>query len=229
MAISQSSNFGVYAPRPEDTYPQDRGPAPSPLVGGLTQGQALGGTQDLFSRLQAQADAREAQIGEMYAPMLSRWDTAAEELRNRQIGPSRTERLFELAASFLQPTKTGTAGTFQNVATTLAGQSRGTRELEEERQRLLQEYGLEQDQLRAQQAKDILASNTSMQDLMFKYQTDMPTPTYDPVGRMWVYPASPATNWKTVTIPVDQVPQAGMPPGDTPPPAKLPADFFGGE
>jgi len=200
--------------------------APAAPVGGLNQ--AMGNTSDLYSLLQQQAEERERQISEMYEPVLSRWDRMAEDLRKRQMGPSRTERLFQLAQAFLTPTKTGTAGTLGNVATALGGQAASQREIEDERQRLLEQYGTERDSMMLQQRQAMLGARNAPQDLLIKYlmeRGELPDPTWDPLSRSWVYPPSPATGNQPRIVPADAAAPGVL---GAEPPAALPANFFGG-
>lgn len=70
--------------------------------------------------------------------------TAAQNrLRDRRVGPSKAEKWFSIAAALGQPTRTGSFGeSLGNLGTVLAEQNALKRKAQEERDALLEQYGL---------------------------------------------------------------------------------------
>jgi hypothetical protein len=201
ITFPASSTTYQVAPR---TYSSGAPAAPVEPVGGL--GAAMGQTSDLYSFLQQQAEDRERQISEMYEPVLSRWDRMAEDLRKRQMGPTRTERLWQLAQAFATPTKTGTAGTLGNVASVLGGQATTRREVEDERQRLLEQYGSERDNLMLQQRQAMLQAQNVPQEALIEMMANANKSTYDPYAGGFVSPGDPRLGIKPTFRPATSGP-----------------------
>lgn len=68
---------------------------------------------------------------------------ARDDLRARRVGPSNAERWFAIAAALGKPTRTGSFGeSLGNLGEVLGGQQAARRKAEEERDMLLEQYGL---------------------------------------------------------------------------------------
>ena len=103
------------------------------MPGGLTVGEALGTYNERQGLATTQSQAN-----------IELLQKAMDELRDRRVGPSNSEKWLALAAALGQPTKTGAIGeTLSGVAQALGKYKAAGREAEQEKQTLLTKYGLE--------------------------------------------------------------------------------------
>lgn len=116
----------------------------SPSAGGL-------GSLDAFRAYEDAQKAVNAQITANIDLLKSARDT----LRERRVGPSNAEKWFAIAAALGKPTRTGSFGeSIGNLGEVLGEQQAARRRAEEERDMLLEQYGLKigNEQLRLAQS-----------------------------------------------------------------------------
>lgn len=105
----------------------------------------LGGTSGMYDTNSAYATAQQAQanVTKQMETNLALLNAAQQRLRERRVGPSESEKWLAIAAALGRPTRTGAFGeSLGNLAETLADQKAAARKAQEERESLLEQYGL---------------------------------------------------------------------------------------
>ena len=115
-----------------DQTPDDEGTAYPATGGGL-------GAPDAYNAYQAAQKRVDAQI----KANIDLLTDAQKRLRERRAGPSNAEKWFSIAAALGKPTRTGSFGeSLGNLNEVLAKQNAMKREAQEERDALLEQYGM---------------------------------------------------------------------------------------
>lgn len=121
----------------DEELPPEKPTARSQLAVAGTGG--LGGTDSMYGAYQ-QAQANVAKQMETNLALLN---AAQQRLRERRIGPSESEKWLAIAAALGKPTRTGAFGeSLSNLTETLGDQRAAARKAQEERESLLEQYGL---------------------------------------------------------------------------------------
>lgn len=121
----------------DEELPPEKPAARSQLAVAGTGG--LGGTDSMYGAYQ-QAQANVVKQMETNLALLN---AAQQRLRERRIGPSESEKWLAIAAALGKPTRTGAFGeSLGNLAETLGDQRAAARKAQEERESLLEQYGL---------------------------------------------------------------------------------------
>ena len=121
----------------DEELPPEKPAARSQLAVAGTGG--LGGTDSMYGAYQ-QAQANVVKQMETNLALLN---AAQRRLRERRIGPSESEKWLAIAAALGKPTRTGAFGeSLGNLAETLGDQRAAARKAQEERESLLEQYGL---------------------------------------------------------------------------------------
>lgn len=121
----------------EEELPPEKPTARSQLAVAGTGG--LGGADSMYGAYQ-QAQANVAKQMETNLALLK---AAQQRLRERRIGPSESEKWLAIAAALGKPTRTGAFGeSLSNLTETLGDQRAAARKAQEERESLLEQYGL---------------------------------------------------------------------------------------
>jgi len=108
-------------------------------MGGLGAVPSAGSPDGLAAWQQAQALV--AQGNQQNLDLLN---AARNRIRQQRVGPSDAEQLLAIAAALGQPTRTGSFGeTMGNLSGALLKQASGRRSAEEEKQMLLEKYGMD--------------------------------------------------------------------------------------
>lgn len=186
-AIQSTANAG--SPPAEDSEN-------SPIAGGLS---ALGGadfTQQMLD-LQRQSQSVQERTQQALRDQIARGEKM---LRERRLGPSRSEQLLQLSAAFLQPRRyRGFGATMSNVLPVLAQQYGMKRENENSREDAI--YKLQQQGLAAELSGESNAIENRRELLKILMQANKP---------QWARTENPATGEITITpvFPGGQGPQS---------------------
>ena len=197
-----------------DQTPDDEGTAYPATGGGL-------GAPDAYNAYQA----AQKRVDDQIKANIDLLTSAQKRLRERRAGPSNAEKWFSIAAALGKPTRTGAFGeSLGNLGDVLAKQNAMKREAQEERDALLEQYGLKigGEQLRMLQSGATQAGQiyrTEAAAAASARKAAQPTYTYDMQGRLREVPKkveTPKTREEFDALPVGTFykvpagPQAGM-------------------
>jgi len=162
----------------------------TPVASGATGG--LGGV----SSAPAYAAAQKSVTDQINAN-INLLTAAQNKLRERRAGPSNSEKWLAIAAALGKPTKTGSFGeSLGNLSETLLNQQAMKRKAQEERDMLLEQYGLKigGEQLRMAQANATLAGQVYRADQTAEAaRLKALGAKYDPIPGMRGYQVRPGT------------------------------------
>lgn len=119
--------------------------------------------RNLYSAMNANLADYNRQRALIEAPQREKLEAYTNALRERQAGPSASERLFALGAAFFQPTPyRGVAGTLSNVAPVLAEQQKAARAAKEAQDELALKYDLDMAKMTAEEKMAELKGQTDL-------------------------------------------------------------------
>ena len=119
--------------------------------------------RNLYSAMNANLADYNTQRALIEAPQREKLEAYTKALRERQAGPSASERLLALGAAFLQPTAyRGVAGTLSNVAPVLAEQQKAARAAKEAQGELALKYDLDMAKMTAEEKMATLKGQTDL-------------------------------------------------------------------
>lgn len=109
----------------------------------------------LYGANEASRAARAKELEtKFYAPRRALYEKYGQELAARRAGPTSAERLYEIGAALMSPTKTpGFGGMIANVAPVMAGQRKAMREAEDAKSTLLTKYQMDVGEQEGEQLK----------------------------------------------------------------------------
>ena len=187
------------------------------VLGGMDGLGVLGGMDVSAAGLRNQTSTNEAnrlarakvREDKYYAPQRALYEKYGKELEARRAGPTSAERLYEIGAALLSPTKSqGFGGTVSNLAPVMAAQRKAMREAEDAKSAMLTKYKIdvgeqaggqlkEEQDAQAAADKELLAVMTSI----YKAQNE---PKFIP-GVGLVYPNAPAASGRPANIPANYI------------------------
>jgi hypothetical protein len=162
-----------------DQTPDDEGAAYPATGGGL-------GAPDAYNAYQAAQKRVDAQI----KANIDLLTDAQKRLRERRAGPSNAEKWFSIAAALGKPTRTGSFGeSLGNLNEVLAKQNAMKREAQEERDALLEQYGMKigGEQLRMLQSGATQAGQIYRAEMAAKNKDPYAGAVYDPDAKSWAF------------------------------------------
>lgn len=119
--------------------------------------------RNLYSAMNANLADYNRQRALIEAPQREKLEAYTKALRERQAGPSASERLLALGAAFFQPTPyRGVAGTLSNVAPVLAEQQKAARAAKEAQDELALKYDLDMAKMTAEEKMAELKGQTDL-------------------------------------------------------------------
>jgi hypothetical protein len=178
------------------------------VLGGMDVSAA--GLRNQSSTNEINRKAREAARElKYYAPQRALYEKYGKELEARRAGPSSAERLYEIGAALLSPTKSqGFGGTVSNLAPVMAAQRKAIRESEDAKSAMLTKYKMDVGELAGGQLKEEqdaqAASEKEQLAVMSKIYTAQNEPKFIP-GVGLVYPNAPAASGRPANIPANYV------------------------
>ena len=121
---------------------------------------------------------RAARLEKEYnAPRRALYEKYGKELEARRAGPSSSERLYELGAALLSPSKNrGFSGMIADIAPVLAGQRKAIREAEDAKSAMLTKYKMDVGELQGDELKTNLASEDKIAAARYAALKAMYTP-----------------------------------------------------
>lgn len=206
LGMPQSAPDAEEVPMDEEEYtdqsPDDVAVDDTPVASGATGG--LGGV----SSAPAYAAAQKSVTDQINAN-INLLTAAQNKLRERRAGPSNSEKWLAIAAALGKPTKTGSFGeSLGNLSETLLNQQAMKRKAQEERDMLLEQYGLKigGEQLRMLQSGATQAGQLYRAELA---ASNKPRFGYeiDPFGKLREIPKKvhrPATPQEYAAVPVGE-------------------------
>ena len=121
---------------------------------------------------------RAARLEKEYnAPRRALYEKYGKELEARRAGPSSAERLYEIGAALLSPTKSqGFGGTVSNLAPVMAAQRKAMREAEDAKSAMLTKYKMDVGEMQGEDLKANLSAEDKIAAARYAALKAMYTP-----------------------------------------------------